>query len=215
MSKIEPFEQYSERYEQWFREHRYVFQAEIEAVHKHLPDKGFGLEIGVGSDLFAEPLGIHYGLEPSAKMRALAVKRGVTVVEGAAERLPFLNNFYDFVLLITTICFVDDAKKSISEGVRIVKPGGKLIIGLIDRERPLGIIYQQEKQQNVFYCHATFYSVDEVGGYMKQSGLKGFRYTQTLFKTLAKVNEVDQVLEGYGSGSFVVVSAYKSNDAPD
>ncbi len=209
MPKIEPFERYFEKYEEWFVQNCYAFQSEIEAVRRHLPSRGRGIEIGVGSGLFAKPLGIHVGLEPSGEMRSIAVKRGVDVVEGIAEHLPFMDDFYDFALMVTTICFLDDVPKSIIEAQRVVKPGGKLIIGLVDKNSPIGKLYQQNQQENVFYRDATFYSTDEVVTLMKQAGFSDFNFTQTIFKMLEKIEEAEEIKEGYGEGSFMVVSGIK------
>ena len=43
MPKIEPFEKYSDQYENWFVENKYAFKAEIEAVRKHIPEHGRGI----------------------------------------------------------------------------------------------------------------------------------------------------------------------------
>ena len=211
MPKIEPFERYFEKYEEWFVQNRYAFQSEIEAVRRHLPSRSRGIEIGVGSGLFAEPLGIHVGLEPSREMRSIAVKRGVDVVEGIAEHLPFMDDFYDFALMVTTICFLDDVPKSIIEAQRVVKPGGKLIIGLVDKNSPIGKLYQQNQQENVFYRDATFYSTDEIVALMKQAGFHGFYFTQTIFRVLNEISETEEVKKGFGEGSFVVISAVTGN----
>jgi len=211
MPKIEPFEKYIDKYEEWFVQNRYAFQSEIEAVRRHLPSRGRGIEIGVGSGLFAKPLGIHYGVEPSAKMSARAVKRGVNVVESVAERLLFVDNFYDFALMVTTICFLDDVQKSIAEAQRVLKTGGKLIIGLVDKSSPIGKLYQKHQDENVFYRHAIFYTTDEVVAFMKQAGFSDFYFTQSIFKMLDEINEQEEVKEGYGAGSFVVVSGIKRN----
>jgi ubiquinone/menaquinone biosynthesis C-methylase UbiE len=206
MPKIEPFEKYSDQYEDWFVQNKYAFKAEIEAVRKHIPEHSRGIEIGVGSGLFAEPLGIHVGLEPSGEMRSKAVKRGVNVVDGTAENLPFMDDFYDFALMVTTICFVDDVKQSINEAKRIVKAGGKLIIGLIDKNSPIGKMYNKHQKESVFYSNAIFYSTEEIVDYMKKTGFQDFYFTQTIFTSLDKINENEQVKEGFGEGSFVVIS---------
>ena len=206
MPKIEPFEKYTDQYEDWFVQNKYAFKVEIKAVRKHIPKQGRGIEIGVGSGLFAKPLRIHIGLEPSVKMRSIAVKRGVNVVDGTAENLPFMDDFYDFALMVTTICFVDDVEKSIHEAKRIIKPGGKLIIGLIDKNSPIGKMYKEHQKESVFYKDASFYSTDEIVGYMKKTGFQDFYFTQTIFTSLDKINENEQVKEGFGEGSFVVIS---------
>ena len=45
-------------------------------------------------------------------MRKLARKRGLHVYDAVAERLPFESEQFDFVLMVTTICFLDDIRTS-------------------------------------------------------------------------------------------------------
>jgi hypothetical protein len=63
MAKIEPFEKHMNQHENWFVQNRFVYLSEIAAIRPHLPEEGMGLEIGVGSGLFAQPFGIDCGLE--------------------------------------------------------------------------------------------------------------------------------------------------------
>ena len=209
MPKIEPFETHLEQYEEWFVQNKFAYQSELSAVQMLLPKTGEGIEIGVGSGLFAEPLGIKNGVEPSAQMRALAAKRGVSVKEGVAENLPYPDHSFGFALMVTTICFLDNVDKAFSEALRILKPGGRFIIGFIDKESPLGKLYQKYQQENVFYRLATFYSVDEVVQHLNKAGFKNFRFTQTIFQPLDQIKQVEPVKEGYGEGSFVVVAGEK------
>ncbi|MGM0425100.1 MAG: SAM-dependent methyltransferase, partial [Thermodesulfobacteriota bacterium] len=67
MPKIEPFEKYSEAYEQWFEENPEAYRTELELIHGLLPPQpaARGLEVGVGSGRFAAPLGLDTGVEPS------------------------------------------------------------------------------------------------------------------------------------------------------
>lgn len=123
----------------------------------------------------------------------------------------FMDDFYDFALMVTTICFLDDVPKSIIEAQRVVKPGGKLIIGLVDKNSPIGKLYQQNQQENVFYRDATFYSTDEIVALMKQAGFHGFYFTQTIFRVLNEISETEEVKKGFGEGSFVVISAVTGN----
>jgi len=78
------------------------------------------------------PLGIKLGIEASSQMRKIANKRGVEVIDGVAEELPFIDEQFDFALMVTTICFLDDIETAFKEAYRILKPDGKFIIGFID-----------------------------------------------------------------------------------
>lgn len=204
--RIKPFEEHYDRYERWFEEHRYAYLSELEAV-KYLIPEGKGIEIGVGSGRFAEPLGIKLGIEPSDRMANIARKRGVEVVEGIAENLPFENESFDFVLMVTTICFLDDVEKAFKEAHRVLKQGGSIIIGSIDKESPLGIEYLKHKEENVFYREATFYSVNEVISFLRDFRVASI--LQTIFKPLNKIDSIEPVVEGYGKGSFIAIKAVK------
>ena len=212
MARIEPFEKHPLQYEQWFDKHKFAYESELQAIRKLLPQGGNGLEIGVGSGRFAVPLGIKLGIEPSSKMMQIALRKGIEVIGGVAESLPFRNSQFDFALMVTTICFLDNVEVAFNEAYRILKPDGCLIIGFIDKDSPIGQLYQQHKDESVFYKIATFYSVDEVVSCLKKAKLNGFDFSQTIFHNLAEMEGIELVREGYGEGSFVVVRAVKMSE---
>jgi len=209
MAKTEPFEKYTSQYEDWFERNRFVYESEIRAIREQLPERGQGIEIGVGSGRFAVPLGIRLGLEPSGRMRDLAQNRGIETVAGVAERLPFRDTQFDFALMVTTICFLDDVETAFKEAYRVLRPAGHLIIGFVDKDSAVGRSYQQNKNESVFYGEAIFYSVDEVNSQLKETGFRNLSFTQTVFHKLAETRETEPTREGYGEGSFVVVKAAK------
>jgi len=209
MSSSSPFEQNSEQYDAWFEKHPFAYQSELEAIRMLLPDPGKGLEIGVGSGLFAAPLGIRIGVEPSIAMAERAKNRGITVVKGVAEALPFKNNEFDTVLMVTTVCFLDDIDRAFQEAYRVLKPGGAFIIGFVDRNSVIGKAYEQRKNESLFYKNATFYTVDDLLAHLKQAGFSMFSFSQTLFSPIDEMREPDQAKKGCGEGSFVVIKAEK------
>ena len=212
MAITEPFDKYLGEYEEWFKEYKYVYESELEAVRHFIPEGKKGIEIGIGTGRFALPFGIKVGVEPSSVMRRFAVNKGLNVYKNTAEKLPLQDKFYDFALMVTTICFVDDVKKSFSEVRRILKPGGSFIVGLVDRNSPLGKLYERIKEQNKFYLYATFYSTDEVKKLLKENGFINIEIVQTVFGDLSTISKLQIFKEGYGEGGFVVISAVKENN---
>ena len=209
---IEPFEKYSDKYEEWFENNKYAYESELKAVENLLPKKGFSLDIGVGSGRFAVPFKIGIGLDPSVKMLNIAKKNGIKCVCGIAEKLPFKNFVFDFALMVTSICFVDDILKTFTEAYRVLKKNGVLVIGFVDKESDIGKKYLQRKDKSIFYKTAKFYSTEEVVDYLKLAGFKGFSFCQTLVNAdLKHMNKPDAVLDGFGKGSFVVIKALKSS----
>jgi len=209
LPRTEPFDRYPERYERWFEENRYAYESELLVLKEFIPEGRSGIEIGIGSGRFAAPLGIGLGVEPSREMRSLSKKRDLTVVDSIAEDLPFREGVFDFALMVTTICFIDEIERSFQEIFRILKPEGVFIIGFIDLDSPIGRQYQKNKESSVFYQNAQFYSVDEVIAYLKRAGFGRFSFRQTLFHPPKGLQRVEKAVEGYGKGSFVAIRAEK------
>jgi len=206
--KSELFDKYHERYDDWFNRHENLYKSELEAVRELLPSEGKGIEIGVGSGRFAYPVSVDFGLDPSEEMLRLAYERGIQVVRGVGENIPFKNGSFDFALIVTTICFFDDPLKALKETARILKPEGTIIIGFIDKNSSLGQIYQKKKDENVFYSPAHFFSVEEVTDLLKKLGFSELSFVQTIFEGI-DTTSVEKPKKGYGEGSFVVVRAEK------
>jgi ubiquinone/menaquinone biosynthesis C-methylase UbiE len=158
--KVAPFETHHRRYEAWFEKHEAAYLSELLALRPFVPWQGKGIEIGVGSGRFAAPLGVQVGADPSPAMLSHAAARGIKGVEGVAEHLPFADNNFDHALVVTTIYFVDSPVAMLAEARRVLKPGGRLVIGFIDRESALGQDYLAHQDESVFYCEATVYSID-------------------------------------------------------
>lgn len=209
VTKVLPFETHTERYEGWFARHEAAYRSELLALRTLLPRPGLGLEVGVGTGRFAEPLGVPVGLDPSPRMLQRARKRGIKVVLGVAEALPFRDSLFDHVLIVTTICFVDDARLMLLETRRVLKPQGTVVIGFIDRTSHLGQHYLTHKNESVFYREAVFFSASEVDRLLANTGFGARTWLQTLFKPLAKTTDIEAPRPGFGEGAFVAVRAIK------
>ena len=204
MPKINAFEKYSQAYDEWFINNADLYEAELEAVRQLMPTSCIeSLEVGVGSGKFAAPLGIKTGVEPSEKMADKAGKQGIDVHMGVAENLPFSHSRFDCILMVTTICFVDDVLQSFKEAFRVLKPDGIIIVGFVDKKSDLGRQYQDKKENSRFYKDASFFSSQEVLAILKKAGFKTTKIRQTLISG----KPVNTILDGYGKGAFVVIKA--------
>jgi len=97
--------------------------------------RGRVLEIGAGTGLNFEhyPQGIELiALEPDAIMLKRAAERardrGITLVEGTAEELPFPDNHFDSVVLSLVLCTVENPTEALREIRRVLRPGGKVFV---------------------------------------------------------------------------------------
>jgi len=206
MPKIEAFEKYSDAYDEWFEKNCDLYEAELEVIRQLIPAHGAeGLDVGVGSGKFAAPLGIEIGVEPSEKMAVKARKQGIKVYHGIAEDLPFPDQKFDFVLMVTTICFVDDVIEAFREAFRVLKLGACIIIGFVDKESQLGRRYAQKREESKFYKDATFFSTKEVLKYLEEVGFQPGEIKQTLIPGILP----ETILDGFGKGAFVVIKCLK------
>lgn len=207
------FQRYSKEYDQWYERNKFTYLSEIEALKKVTPKKGKGLEIGVGTGRFAQALGISAGLDPSEKMLKVARKRGIKTVLGRGENLPFKAGEFNFVLIVITLVFVAKPSLVIAEAKRVLKAKGKIIIGIVDKNSPLGRTYQEKKQAgHRFYKEANFYSAKEAIELLKAQGFGKIVAFQTLFRPLAEIKKIEPVRRGFGKGGFVAIAGTKSNE---
>lgn len=206
MHDVNPFVNQAAIYDRWFTRHPAPYRAELAALSALMPAGGRGLEVGVGTGRFAAPLGIDLGVEPVRAMAVIAKARGIMVVQGMAEALPLATGLFDFVLMVTVDCFLDDLALSLQEANRVLRPRACLLIGFIDRESELGQGYCRNQEKSRFYRQARFHSPADLEKPLQAAGFGSLRWRQTL---LPKPALAEQVFEGHGQGGFVVVRAEK------
>src|SRR4030066_1349863 len=205
LSGIDVFDRFAREYDQWFIENSFAYMSEVEAIRRYIPDSGSGVEVGAGTGRFSIPFGIKTGIDPSEEMARLAQTRGLFIMRALAEEFPFADETIDYVLMVTVICFLTDLPTAMKEVRRVLKPGGRLIIGFIDRESHLGKRYESKKDSSIFYKGARFYSVTHVMDILTSSGFHDFQVCQTLFTNPKDMVRCDSVREGHGEGGFVVL----------
>lgn len=208
MKDTNPFDAIAKEYDQWFDDNMNIFRSELNAIKYFLPDEGTGVEIGVGTGRFAMELGIKYGIEPSGNMGMYAEQRGIKVITGNAENLPYKNESFDFAIMVAVDPFVENVVKVYQEIFRILKFGGKLIIGTLHKEGTAAREYMEMPDSEV-YKSAQFHTVSESIEQLQLSGFTTFNTCQALFTMQPLKEEIP--IPGYDKGSFVVIEAIKAN----
>lgn len=193
-------------YEEWFKINDKIYKSELQAIKVLLPQSGRGLEVGVGSGLFASVLGIKEGIDPSEAMVKASQDKGLKVVKAHAEDIPFTENSFDYILMVTVDCFLNQVLKSFSEINRVLKPGGILLVAFLDRSTELGKIYEKNKYSSESYKDANFHSSDEMIDILEKSGFTIQEKRQTVYSL---ENKLQEVKNGTGEGLFAVLKAKK------
>lgn len=156
------FDQHAGDYDRWFDEHPDIYRAQARMLRTAIPDRANGLEVGVGSGRFAVPLGIRCGIDPSRELVRMAKGRGIEVVLGEGEHLPYRTGSFDHVLMMTVICFLPDPRAVFREACRVLASKGDLVVGFIERDGEIALRYRYEKTKGRFLQFARFRTVDEV-----------------------------------------------------
>jgi len=216
-SESSTFDKLALAYDSWFEgKGKFIFETEVKALDEvlsllHKP----WLEIGVGSGRFAQALGIGTGIDPSTKLLGMARRRGIRVFHARGEDEFFDDDSFGTVFIILTLCFVETPIAVLQEACRILKPEGKLVLGLILRDSPWGRFYTAKKREgHRFYRHATLFDYHEVEWLFQQVGFDTDKIVSTLFQVPDRVKEVEAPKEGLSpDAGFTVIVANKLMDA--
>ena len=210
-----PFNKMASEYDAWFdKDGSLIFFIEVQAfktISMSLPKPW--LEIGIGSGRFAQALGIETGIDPSINLVKMARQRVIKTFRGRGEHTPFDNGEFGTIFLIVTLCFLDSPLVVIKEASRILAPGGKIVLGLVLKESPWGLFYQQKKDEgHRFYKYATFYSHDEVVSLLTQADFTAEKTVSTLFQKPDGVKNGEIPREGYfPDAGFTIITAGKKD----
>ena len=211
------FEDLAERYDAWYdtAPGRVLFDLELGALRPLLAGTvGPRLEVGVGLGRFAAALGIEVGIDPAEAPLRLAKARGVRVVRGAGEQLPFRDDTFGAVAFVVTLCFAEDPAGVLVEVGRVLRPGGRLVVGVVPLDSAWGCLYAAKgRAGHPFYRHARFQTL---AGHRRMLATAGFWLVEarsTLFQAPGDEPVVEPVLAGAVAGAGFVVLAAQREDA--
>lgn len=164
-------------YDSWYQTKlgAFVDQVETKAVFDLFqPQPGEKiLDLGCGTGNFSIKLAQKgcqvTGIDISETMLERAAEKAnkldldINFIKTDALNLEFEANHFDSVFSMAALEFIEDLKKAVQEMKRVVKPGGKILLGTIRKESDWGRLYQKQaqKEKSVF-GHATFREPEEL-----------------------------------------------------
>ena len=211
------FEDLADRYDAWYdtESGRVLFDLELGVLRPLLAGTaGPRLEAGVGSGRFAAALGLDVGLDPAEAPLRLAKARGVRVLRGVGSQLPFRDNTFGAVALIVTLCFVENPAGVLAEVGRVLRPGGRLVVGLVPLDSAWGRSYEEKgRSGHPFYRHARFQTLAEHRRMLATAGFRLVEARSTLFQAPSEEPVVEPVQSGSVAGAGFVALAARLGDA--
>jgi SAM-dependent methyltransferase len=232
--KAQPFDQYAEAYDRWFMDNENVLRSEVLLLRHFLRDPGTALSVGCGSGLFEyllrteHSIVVDFGVEPSESMAEIARKRGMTVRRGVAENVPYEDDRFDTVILNGVPSYVADLEPVFGEAIRVLKPGGHILVADVPAESSYGLLYSLAGQRGSwddsllrdvaprypyplqFAASAHWRTTPEKAGHLQRAGFEVLAYAQTLTRHPLYSNDaVEDPVPGFDCGDYVAIHARK------
>lgn len=171
-------------YDRWFDspEGKILFGNELAAIKLLWRNEWHpALEVGVGTGRFAQVLGIEYGLDPAAGVLRLSATRGIRVTQGTGESLPWDDGAFVGVLMVATLCFVDNPLAALREAARVLRQDGRLLVAEIPADSPWGRLLNRKKAEgNPYYWRARTRTTAQWLSLIADAGLEAEAMSSTL-----------------------------------
>jgi ubiquinone/menaquinone biosynthesis C-methylase UbiE len=170
------------------------------------------LEIGVGTGRFAVNFPDIIGVDPSANVLEIARSRGIKTLQATGDELPFFTGTFKYVLIIVTLCFVEDPLSVLKEANRVLMSDGSVIVGIVPKDSPWGIWYEKKKEEgHPFYKYAKFYTLHDVETFLKTVDMQITEISSTLLQHPDEPRRIELPVRGYvKDAGFICIEAKKS-----
>lgn len=219
------FDAHAAEYDAWYDTDlgRYVDSVE-KGLIEELSDPVAGeqaLDIGCGTGnhtIWLAEMGLRVtGLDESPAMLEVAAAKTagtdlpVEWVLGDAHGLPFEAERFDLVVSVAALEFADDRSAVLREAMRLLRPGGRLVLGLLTRDSAWGEmnLRDAEERADSVFAKAHLFTEDELPGlldmpYTLRKGLYHPPDPDLDRRAAEQIEGEKQVLQADGAGFLAV-----------
>ena len=211
----------SSRFSNAFTYGRSKIDRMVDELFESMPRGGKFLDVGCGTGEHLKRAMDHglkaYGVEPAPAMREAARRNvsGAVVEDGVATKLPFPDAQFDVVIMIEVLRYLhhSDVEKALSEARRVLKPGGTLLVTLVNRLALDGFyLFQRGRQMlsrdkyNEIHPYCLFFTPAEARRDLRKAGFVNVR---TEGRLLAPLRIAYKISDSFGGS---LASALESVD---
>jgi len=118
----------------------------------------------------------------AAKARAGAENLPVRFEQARADALPFPDETFDTVSAVTVLCLIDDADKAMREMARVLRPGGRLVLGEVGRISLWALLRRiRGWLGSATWRAAQFRTPGELSALAERAGLSEIKISRAIF----------------------------------
>lgn len=216
------FDAFAKEYDEWYKS---SLGERVDRIEKALvdemaqPQKGErALDLGTGTGNFAVWLankGLSVtGYDVSKEMLQEAKQKEnahyVCWMQGDAHHLPFPEASFDLIVSVTAIEFMSKPQVVLRDAMRLLKPGGRLVVGLLAEDSDWGALYNDKaKDPNDLFSQVTLYTEEKVNellpmDYTLKKGLYIPPNPHLSEEEANKIEKDQQAKQGPHAGFYVV-----------
>ncbi|OPL09651.1 MAG: hypothetical protein AVO33_06475 [delta proteobacterium ML8_F1] len=176
------FDAHANTYDSWYSTPLGAFVDEVETRCAFelfsLPKESRVLDLGCGSGNFTLKLlraGYQVtGVDLSEEMLKIAREKlsqenlKATLIKGDVYKLPFEDASFDGVFSMAAFEFIEDPEAALRELMRVLKPGGQMMVGTIHLDSQWGRLYTSEAFKDSVFDGIPFKTLEEMAAFFPE-----------------------------------------------